>query len=190
MDDDLDPRTASLTFPDLPRLQLDQLLAQLVERTHEVIATQGRLRGLLRANQMVTGDLALPVLLHHIVDAARELVGARYAALGVNARTGGLAQFVHRRRDRDVGPRHLRQPGQGLPHREGGPGYDARDIVGKGSVRAVLQADITLTGVRVPAGNVLPGARSFKDAARVLASPASPSPGARWATPSRPTRRR
>jgi glutaryl-CoA dehydrogenase len=53
---------------------------------------------------------------------------------------------------------------------KGAPGYDATVIVGKGSVRAVLQADITLTGVRVPAGNVLPGARSFKDAVRVLAS--------------------
>ena len=41
--------------------------------------------------------------------------------------------------------------------------------MGKGSVRAVLQADITLTGVRVP-GERAPGARSFKDAARVLAS--------------------
>jgi alkylation response protein AidB-like acyl-CoA dehydrogenase len=40
------------------------------------------------------------------------------------------------------------------------PGYDARVIVGKASVRAVLQADITLTGVRVPAGDVLPGARA------------------------------
>ncbi|MCW2720913.1 GAF domain-containing protein [Pseudonocardia sp.] len=84
-----------LTFPDLPRLELDQLLAQLVERAHEVIGSQGRLRGLLRANQMINGDLALPFLLRHIVDAARKLVGARYAALGVNARTGGLAQFVH-----------------------------------------------------------------------------------------------
>ena len=84
-----------LTFPDLPRLELDQLLGQLVDRAHEVIASQGRLRGLLRANQMITGDLALPVLLRHVVDAARELVGARYAAIGVNARTGGLAQFVH-----------------------------------------------------------------------------------------------
>ena len=44
---------------------------------------------------MISGDLALPVLLRHIVDAARELVGARYAALGVNAREGGLAEFVH-----------------------------------------------------------------------------------------------
>jgi glutaryl-CoA dehydrogenase len=53
---------------------------------------------------------------------------------------------------------------------KGAAGYDALVIEGKGSVRAVLQADITLTGVRVPAGNVLPGARSFKDAVKVLAS--------------------
>ena len=49
-------------------------------------------------------------------------------------------------------------------------GYDARLIEGKGSVRAVWQADITLTGVFVPDANVLPGARTFKDAVRVLAS--------------------
>ncbi len=50
------------------------------------------------------------------------------------------------------------------------PGYEARLIVGKGSVRAVWQADITLTDVFVPDANVLPGARTFKDAVRVLAS--------------------
>ncbi len=85
----------ALTFPDLPRLELDQLLGQLVERAHEVMATQGRLRGLLRANQAVIGDLALPVVLRRIAEAARELVGARYAALGVIAPEGGLAEFVH-----------------------------------------------------------------------------------------------
>ena len=52
----------------------------------------------------------------------------------------------------------------------GSPGFDARVIEGKGSVRAVWQADIELSGVRVPAGNRLPGANSFKDAGKVLAS--------------------
>ncbi len=66
-----------------------------VERVHEVLSTQSRLRGLLRTNQMISGDLALPVLLRHLVDAAGELVGARYAALGVTDRAGGLAEFVH-----------------------------------------------------------------------------------------------
>ncbi|MBC8093079.1 MAG: GAF domain-containing protein, partial [Pseudonocardia sp.] len=82
-------------FPELPRLEFDELLHQLVGRAEEVLATQSRLRGLLRANQMISGDLALPVLLRHIVDAARELVGARYAALGVTDHTGGLIEFVH-----------------------------------------------------------------------------------------------
>lgn len=53
---------------------------------------------------------------------------------------------------------------------KGAPGYDATVMVGKGSVRAVWQADITLTDVHVPAANVLPGARNFKAAVRVLAS--------------------
>jgi glutaryl-CoA dehydrogenase len=53
---------------------------------------------------------------------------------------------------------------------KGTPGYEASEIVGKGSVRAVWQADIELDDVRVPAENRLPGSRSFKDAGRVLAS--------------------
>jgi glutaryl-CoA dehydrogenase len=48
------------------------------------------------------------------------------------------------------------------------PGYTARVIEGKGSLRAVWQAEITLNEVRVPAENRLPGANSFKDTARVL----------------------
>jgi len=51
----------------------------------------------------------------------------------------------------------------------GTPGYAARKIEGKGSLRAVWQAEITLTDVRVPEANRLPGANSFKDTARVLA---------------------
>jgi glutaryl-CoA dehydrogenase len=52
----------------------------------------------------------------------------------------------------------------------GTPGYDARVIEGKGSVRSVWQAQIELTGVRVPASSRLPGANSFKDTGKVLAS--------------------
>jgi signal transduction histidine kinase len=84
-----------LTFPDQPRLELDQLLGQLVNRAQEVMNTQGRLRGLLRANRLIIGELALPAVLQHVVEAARELVGARYAALGVIAADGGLSEFVH-----------------------------------------------------------------------------------------------
>jgi signal transduction histidine kinase len=113
--DDRAGREPALTFPDLPRLELDQLLTQLVERAHEVMATQGRLRGLLRASQMVTRDLALPAVLRRIVEAARDLVGARYAALGVISPAGGLAEFVHTGMPQDVVARigHLPE-GKGL----------------------------------------------------------------------------
>ncbi|HTK66392.1 MAG TPA: GAF domain-containing protein, partial [Pseudonocardia sp.] len=87
--------TGELTFPDVPRLELDTLLAQLIDRAQEVMSTQGRLRGLLRATQMITADLALPVVLHQIAVAARDLMGARYAALGVIAPDGHLSEFVH-----------------------------------------------------------------------------------------------
>ncbi|GEL24270.1 histidine kinase [Pseudonocardia sulfidoxydans NBRC 16205] len=91
-DEDAEP---ALTFPDLPRLELDQLLGQLVDRAGEVMAAQGRLRGLLQASQAIVGDLELPVVLRRIVESARTLLGARYAALGVLADAGGLAEFVH-----------------------------------------------------------------------------------------------
>lgn len=84
-----------LTFPDEPRVELDRVLGELVERAREVLTTQGRLRALLRANQAVALQLDLPVVLRGIVEAAVELVGARYGALGVISPHGGLEQFIH-----------------------------------------------------------------------------------------------
>jgi glutaryl-CoA dehydrogenase len=52
---------------------------------------------------------------------------------------------------------------------KGTPGYEATVITGKGSLRAIWQADIELNDVRVPVGAKLPGAKSFKDTAHVLA---------------------
>ena len=91
-----------LGFPDLPRLELDQLLVQLVDRADDVLTAQGRLRGLLRANALIAGELSLPVVLRQIVAAARDLVGARYAALGVLGRDGELEQFVHAGMDEEL----------------------------------------------------------------------------------------
>jgi signal transduction histidine kinase len=86
---------AALEFADGPRLQLDELLRQVVDRAEEVLATQGRLRGLLAANTMISANVALPVVLRQIVEAACSLVGARYGALGVLAPEGGLQEFIH-----------------------------------------------------------------------------------------------
>ncbi len=65
-----------------------------MEAASEIIDTRGRLRGLLHANQVIVADLALPVVLRRIAEAARDLVGARYAALGVIGSDGGLAEFI------------------------------------------------------------------------------------------------
>src|ERR1700722_3224060 len=91
-----------LAFPDMPRLELDELPVQLVDRAGDVLAAQGRLRGLLRANALVAGELSLPVVLRQIVGAAQDLLGARYAALGVLGRDGELEQFVHAGMDDDL----------------------------------------------------------------------------------------
>ena len=52
---------------------------------------------------------------------------------------------------------------------KGTPGFDASSLItGKIGKRAVWQPDITLTGVRVPVGNKLASATTFRDASRVL----------------------
>jgi GAF domain-containing protein len=91
-----------LGFPDMPRLELDQLLVQLRDRADDVLAAQGRLRGLLHANALVAAELSLPVVLRQIVAAARDLVGARYAALGVVGADGEVEQFVHADLDEEL----------------------------------------------------------------------------------------
>ena len=48
------------------------------------------------------------------------------------------------------------------------PGYNGVTMTGKGSLRAIHQARITLTDVRIPLDAVLPGTHTFKDTAAVL----------------------
>ena len=87
---------APVGLSQVPQLELDQLLAQLVERAQDVMRTQARLRELVAANAMIIGDLALPVVLRRIVEAACRLSNARYGAIGVLAPGGGaLEEFIH-----------------------------------------------------------------------------------------------
>jgi glutaryl-CoA dehydrogenase len=69
---------------------------------------------------------------------------------------------------------------------QGTPGYDARRIDGKGSLRAVWQAHITLTDVRVPEANRLPARRASRTRAGCLRAPATRWRGQRSATRPRP----
>jgi signal transduction histidine kinase len=109
------PDRGPLRFPDVPKLELDQLIDQLVERAQGVKRAQGRLRALLRAIETVTGDIALETVLPNIVAAACDLAGARYGALGVIGHDGGLERFLHVGAEPDIAEQigHLPQ-GKGL----------------------------------------------------------------------------
>lgn len=84
-----------ITFPDAPRVELDHAIDDLLHQARKVLDTQGRLRALLHANQALVAQLDLPAVLRSIAEAAVELVGARYGALGVIGEHGGLEQFIH-----------------------------------------------------------------------------------------------
>ena len=65
--------------------------------------SEGRLRALFEAGLAVSSELSLDALLHRIVEAAAELTGARYAALGVIDPSGAeLEQFLTHGVDDDL----------------------------------------------------------------------------------------
>ena len=70
-------------------------MAELIDRAEEVIDAQARLRRLLSANRSIVEELEISAVLRRIVESARELVGARYAALGVIGSDDRLEQFIH-----------------------------------------------------------------------------------------------
>jgi GAF domain-containing protein len=86
---------ASMGFPDLPRSELEKSIGDLVEKAQDVLQTQGRLRNLLAATRAIAEDLELEDVLRRIAQAAVDLVGARYGALGVIGPDGRLEQFIH-----------------------------------------------------------------------------------------------
>ena len=76
-------------------LRLDELLREVQERLAEVVATRGRMQGLLDAVLAVASGLELEATLRRIVQAAVDLVDARYGALGVLGPTGGISRFIY-----------------------------------------------------------------------------------------------
>ena len=70
-------------------------MAELVEHASDILAVQARLRALLRANQTIVAELSLATVLRRIVDAARDVSGAKYAALGIIGPDGMLEEFIH-----------------------------------------------------------------------------------------------
>ncbi|HLV57627.1 MAG TPA: GAF domain-containing protein [Natronosporangium sp.] len=78
----------------LSRVQLDELLAELLDRVSDVVDSRERLRALLDAVVAIAGDLDLHAMLTRIVESACQLVGARYGALGVIGPDRRVVEFV------------------------------------------------------------------------------------------------
>ena len=78
-----------------PRLSVELLMSQLVEQASVIMTAQQRLRRLLKANHSIVQELSLPAVLRRLVATAKDVSGARYAALGVIGNDGMLEQFLH-----------------------------------------------------------------------------------------------
>ena len=78
----------------LPQLRLDDLLAELQARLEAVLATRDRMHGLLEAVIAIGSGLDLEAMLRRIVEAAVDLVDARYGALGVIGEDKRLTEFI------------------------------------------------------------------------------------------------
>ncbi|MFJ6671211.1 GAF domain-containing sensor histidine kinase [Actinosynnema sp. NPDC091369] len=76
-------------------LRLDELLDEVRERLTEIASTRDKMQGLLDAVLAVGAGLELDSTLQRIVQAAVELVGARYGALGVLGSQENLSEFVY-----------------------------------------------------------------------------------------------
>lgn len=80
----------------LSQVRLQQLLTEVRVGVETIVdANRGRMDALLAAVLGVATGLELDSTLRNIVNAATQLVGARYGALGVLDERGMLSQFVH-----------------------------------------------------------------------------------------------
>jgi signal transduction histidine kinase len=75
-------------------LRLEELVAELHDRTSAAMLAADRFRVLLEAVLAAGTGLRLPDVLRAIVEGASQLVDARYGALGVLGPDGQLAEFV------------------------------------------------------------------------------------------------
>jgi signal transduction histidine kinase len=78
-----------------PRLSIEVLMSQLVEQSSVIMTAQQRLRQLLKASHSIVQELSLPAVLRRLVATAKDVSGAKYAALGVIGGDGTLEQFLH-----------------------------------------------------------------------------------------------
>ncbi|HJV12350.1 MAG TPA: GAF domain-containing protein, partial [Propionibacteriaceae bacterium] len=105
-----------------PRLTVELLMSQLVDQASVIMTAQQRLRRLLIANRSIVQELSLPAVLRRILDTAKDVSGAKYAALGVIGADGLIEEFLHLGLDEDAVqsvPGSLSEPCHDLPKGRG-----------------------------------------------------------------------
>src|SRR5262249_2365369 len=85
----------SSVLPALSRVDLDDLLHELLDRVGDVLTSRERLRALLDAVVGIGADLDLHSTLERIVEAACRLADAQYGALGVIGPDRMLVEFIN-----------------------------------------------------------------------------------------------
>lgn len=70
-------------------------VGRMHEQLDDLVAARDQMEQLVRVIVEIGSDLDLDVTLHRVVNAAMELTGARYGALGIRAPDGNLVSFVH-----------------------------------------------------------------------------------------------
>lgn len=72
------------------------------DRTFLEAVAESRVRSLVDLNRSIVAELSLAAVLSRVVDAARTIARAQYAALGVLGPDGRLEQFIHAGMDEDT----------------------------------------------------------------------------------------
>ncbi|KHL01898.1 GAF domain-containing sensor histidine kinase [Sinomonas humi] len=81
-------------MPDRIPRRADELLHEFVDRAHELVRNQTHMDSLLAAVVSMAEDLSLQSVLERVAQSAAELLGARYAAIGVLGEGGMLENFI------------------------------------------------------------------------------------------------
>lgn len=121
-------------------------VSRVHEQLDELVAARDQMEQLVRVIVQIGSDLDLDVTLHRIVDAALELTGARYGALGIRAADGSLVSFAHVGIDDDTARRLGALPvGEGVRFNDVTEHPQVADLVSHGApFRALLGIPITV----------------------------------------------
>ncbi len=93
------PRPPAFSYEEFDREHLRLVTDKLATKVGELEATNHRLAVLLEVGQQLAVDLDPVLMLEDLCPAARQIIGARYAAAGLLEEGGGLRQFFLRGAD-------------------------------------------------------------------------------------------